>query len=217
MKRSSIKLRLTLWYTLLMLLMAAVTLTFVMAISSSVANQTVLDSLDRTLRENALQADIVDGELEIGSGFGFYRSGIYTVVYSKSQALLAGQLPQALTALTIPFENGLTRPVETEQGSYYVMDLWLPSGWEDGIWLRGMTEISQGAETRQEPAGRRRYRHALVHTPGGSGGLADSAPGPAAPGQHQRHRRRHQRGPGPVRQDRPGGGPGGVQTPGGEL
>ena len=66
MKRSSIKLRLTLWYTLLMLLMAAVTLTFVMAISSSVANQTVLDSLDRTLRENALQADIVDGELEIG-------------------------------------------------------------------------------------------------------------------------------------------------------
>ena len=94
MKRSSIKLRLTLWYTLLMLLMAAVTLTFVMAISSSVANQTVLDSLDRTLRENALQADIVDGELEIGSGFGFYRSGIYTVVYSKSQALLAGQLPQ---------------------------------------------------------------------------------------------------------------------------
>ena len=149
MKRSSIKLRLTLWYTLLMLLMAAVTLTFVMAISSSVANQTVLDSLDRTLRENALQADIVDGELEIGSGFGFYRSGIYTVVYSKSQALLAGQLPQALTALTIPFENGLTRPVETEQGSYYVMDLWLPSGWEDGIWLRGMTEISQGAEARQ--------------------------------------------------------------------
>ncbi len=149
MKRSSIKLRLTLWYTLLMLLMAAVTLTFVMAISSSVANQTVLDSLDRTLRENALQADIVDGELEIGSGFGFYRSGIYTVVYSKSQALLAGQLPQALTALTIPFENGLTRPVETEQGNYYVMDLWLPSGWEDGIWLRGMTEISQGAETRQ--------------------------------------------------------------------
>ena len=76
MKRSSIKLRLTLWYTLLMLLMAAVTLTFVMAISSSVANQTVLDSLDRTLRENALQADIVDGELEIGSGFSFYRSGI---------------------------------------------------------------------------------------------------------------------------------------------
>ena len=149
MKRSSIKLRLTLWYTLLMLLMAAVTLTFVMVISSSVANQTVLDSLDRTLRENALQADIVDGELEIGSGFGFYRSGIYTVVYSKSQALLAGQLPQALTALTIPFENGLTRPVETEQGSYYVMDLWLPSGWEDGIWLRGMTEISQGAEARQ--------------------------------------------------------------------
>ena len=149
MKRSSIKLRLTLWYTLLMLLMAAVTLTFVIAISSSVANQTTLDSLDRTLRENALQADMENGELEIGSGFSFYRSGIYTVIYSKSQALLAGQLPQALTALTIPFENGLIRPVETEQGSYYVMDLWLPSGWEDGIWLRGMTEISQGAEARQ--------------------------------------------------------------------
>ena len=149
MKRSSIKLRLTLWYTLLMLLMAAVTLTFVMAISSSVANQTVLDSLPQTVPENALRADLEEGELKVDSGFSFYRSGIYTVIYSKSQALLAGQLPQALMSLSLPFENGLTRPVETEQGSYYVMDLWLPSGWEDGIWLRGMTEISQGAEARQ--------------------------------------------------------------------
>ena len=149
MKKSSIKLRLTLWYTLLMLLMAAVTLTFVLVISSSVANQTTLDSLDRALRENALQVDLENGELQIGSGFSFYHSGIYTVIYSKSQALMAGQLPQAFTSLSLPFENGLTRHVDTEQGSYYVMDLWLPSGWEDGIWLRGITEISQGADTRQ--------------------------------------------------------------------
>lgn len=149
MKRSSIKLRLTLWYTLLMLLMAAVTLTFVMVISSSVANQTTLDSLDRALRENALQADLENGELKVGSGFSFYRSGIYTLIYSKNQALLAGQLPQAFSSLSLSFENGLTRPVETEQGTYYVMDLWLPSGWEDGIWLRGITELSQGAETRE--------------------------------------------------------------------
>ena len=149
MKKSSIKLRLTLWYTLLMLLMAAVTLTFVMVISSSVANQTTLDSLDRALRENALQADLENGELQIGSGFSFNHSGIYTVIYSKSQALMPGQLPQAFTSLSLPFENGLTRPVDTEQGSYYVMELWLPSGWEDGIWLRGITEISQGADTRQ--------------------------------------------------------------------
>lgn len=149
MKKSSIKLRLTLWYTLLMLLMAAVTLTFVLVISSSVANQTTLDSLDRALRENALQVDLENGELQIGSGFSFYHSGIYTVIYSESQALMAGQLPQAFSSLSLPFENGLTRPVDTEQGSYYVMDLWLPSGWEDGIWLRGITEISQGADTRQ--------------------------------------------------------------------
>ena len=149
MRKSSIKLRLTLWYALLMLLMAAVTLAFVTVISSSVANQTTLDSLSQTVRENALQADLEEGELKVDSGFSFYRSGIYTLIYSKSQALLAGQLPQALMSLSLPFENGLTRPVETEQGSYYVMDLWLPSGWEDGIWLRGMTEISQGAETRQ--------------------------------------------------------------------
>ena len=149
MRKSSIKLRLTLWYALLMLLTAAVTLAFVTVISSSVANQTTLDSLSQTVRENALQADLEEGELKVDSGFSFYRSGIYTLIYSKSQALLAGQLPQALMSLSLPFENGLTRPVETEQGSYYVMDLWLPSGWEDGIWLRGMTEISQGAEARQ--------------------------------------------------------------------
>ena len=202
MRKSSIKLRLTLWYTLLMLLMAAVTLTFVLVISSSVANQTTLDSLDRALRENALQADLENGELQIGSGFSFYHSGVYTVIYSKSQALMAGQLPQAFTSLSLPFENGLTRPVDTEQGSYYVMDLWLPSGWEDGIWLRGMTEISQGADTRQNLLIAAGVALPALYSSGRSGRLVHSAPGPAAPGQHQRHCRRHQRGPGPVRQDK---------------
>ena len=46
-----------------------------------------------------------------------------------------------------PFVNGLTRPVDTDQGEYYVMDFWVPSGWESGVWVRGLLAVSEGNRT----------------------------------------------------------------------
>ena len=34
--------------------------------------------------------------------------------------------------------------METGQGEYYILDLWVPSGWETGIWVRGFMEVSEG-------------------------------------------------------------------------
>ena len=133
MKKRSVKIRLTLWYTALMALMAALVLAFVWGISSSVAVQSDVDYLSQTVRANLRQVSLAeDGSLELGEGFAFLQDGAYTVVYSQSGALLAGQLPQPVTSVSEPFVNGLTRPVETGQGAYYVLDLWLASGWEEG-------------------------------------------------------------------------------------
>ena len=145
MKKRSVKIRLTLWYTALMALMAALVLAFVWGISSSVAVQSDVDYLSQTVRANLRQVSLAeDGSLDLGEGFAFLQDGVYTVVYSQSGALLAGQLPQPVTSVSEPFVNGLTRPVETEQGSYYVLDFWLASGWEAGVWVRGFLAASEG-------------------------------------------------------------------------
>ena len=147
MRRRSVKVRLTIWYTALMVLMAALVLAFVAMISSSVASQSSRTYLSQVVRGNLDQVSLVDGSLQLGEEFTFLQDGVYTVVYSQSGALLAGQLPQPFSTVSEPFVNGLTRPVDTDQGEYYVLDFWVPSGGESGVWVRGLMEVSEGNRT----------------------------------------------------------------------
>ena len=147
MRRRSVKVRLTIWYTALMVLMAALVLAFVAMISSSVASQSSRTYLSQVVRDNLDQVSLVDGSLQLGEEFTFLQDGVYTVVYSQSGALLAGQLPQPFSTVSEPFVNGLTRPVDTDQGEYYVLDFWVPSGWESGVWVRGLLAVSEGNRT----------------------------------------------------------------------
>ena len=147
MKRLSVKFRMTLWYLVLMAAMAALMLAFMLAISSTVVTQSGLSRLNQTVRSNLGQVDLADGKLTLSDQFRFYQDGVYTLIYSQSEALLAGQLPVAFTGVSEPFQNGLTRPVDTEEGEYYVFDLWLPLSWEEGVWVRGLMEAPRQQAT----------------------------------------------------------------------
>lgn len=146
MKRRSVQVRLTLWYTLLMAGMAGLLLVFLLVISGAVSRQTAMDQLETTLRENLSQVSLGDdGSLQLGEDFSFYQNGVYTLVYSQSQALLAGQVPVSFTAAE-PFQNGQNRPVDVAGARYYVMDFWLPNSWESGLWVRGILEAPENPQ-----------------------------------------------------------------------
>ena len=140
MKRMSVKVKITVWYVLLMALMAGLLLIFLLGISGSVSSQTAVNQLDAAVRANLTQVEVADdGSLRLGEGFQFYVNGVYTLVYSQGESLLAGQVPVSFTAQE-PFQNGLTRAVDTAAGRYYVLDFWVPSGWDGGVWVRGLLE-----------------------------------------------------------------------------
>ena len=145
MKKLSVKVKITIWYLLLMGLMAGLLLAFQMVISGTVTSQTAMDQLSRTVRADLGQVSLVDGQLQLGEEFHFYENGVYTLVYSKYETLLAGQVPVGFTAAE-PFQNGLTRPVDADGRRYYVMDLWLAQGWDDGLWIRGVLEAPEDPE-----------------------------------------------------------------------
>ena len=42
-----------------------------------------------------------------------------------------------------PFQNGLTRPVDVDGARYYVLDFWVPLGWDSGVWVRGVLEAPE--------------------------------------------------------------------------
>lgn len=105
MKRFSIKIKITLWYLLLMVIMMVMVLGFIVAISNSVTSQTAINQISAAVHSNLEQLDMTDGKLQVGEDFRFYQSGIYTVVYSSNETLLAGQLPLDFNEVG-EFENG---------------------------------------------------------------------------------------------------------------
>lgn len=143
MRNLNVKVKITIWYMLLMAIMAGLLLAFLLFISGSVATQTAMDQLSQTVRGNLQQVDMVDGRLQLGEEFNFYDNGVYSLIYSQNESLLAGQVPVSFTAEE-PFENGLTRPVDVSSSvRYYVLDFWIPLSWDSGVWIRGILEAPE--------------------------------------------------------------------------
>ena len=142
MRNLNLKVKITIWYTLLIAIMAGLLLAFLLFISGSVATQTAMEQLSQTVRGNLRYVDMADGQLQLGEGFNFYDNGVYSLVYSQNQSLLAGQVPVSFTAEE-PFENGLTRPVDVSSVRYYVLDFWIPTDWDGGVWIRGILEAPE--------------------------------------------------------------------------
>ena len=122
------------------------------AVSSSVVTENTYDQLNLVLRGNLPEISRDQGKLTFGAGFSFVHNGVYTLVYSPSGALLAGQPPLALSQEPA-FESGVARPVETEDGIYYVLDYWLPFGWDDGVWVRGVIQAPDVADVMDDMIG----------------------------------------------------------------
>ena len=120
-KKTSIKLRLTLWFTAFMAMIAALCLGLIIVIGSSVSENEASDRLSRTVRADIENIDYTEGKLSLMQGFSFYKDGVYTMIYNHGKALLGGETPPG----------------------FLVFDLYVPSGWEDGIWVRGATEYPE--------------------------------------------------------------------------
>ena len=146
MKRLSVKVKITVWYVLLMVLMAVLMLAFLILVSGTVSTQTAVNQLDQTVRANLSHVQgISNGVLQLDEGFNYSENGVYTLIYNQNEALLAGQVPVSFT-VDEPFQNGLTRPVSIGADRYYVLDFWVPIGWETGVWIRGILEAPENPQ-----------------------------------------------------------------------
>ena len=143
--RLSIKLTLTLWFTAFMAITAGLCLGLILITSGQVPQKEAASRLDLTVRESISQVGISQGNLSLEPGFRFYRNEVYLLLYNSSGAMLTGQTPPDFP-VDAALENGVTKEVSGDGESFYIFDLWIPSGWEDGIWLRGVTQSPDGSQ-----------------------------------------------------------------------
>lgn len=133
----SVKLKITLWFTAFMTIISGICLILILTIDSQVARNQAYSLLSDTVRENVGKVRLTGNrQLDLDEDFSFYKNGVYILLYNKNKALLSGQTPPYFP-VDAELENGVTKAVSGSEDGFYVFDLWVPSGWEDGVWIRG--------------------------------------------------------------------------------
>ncbi len=133
--KMSIKIRLTLWFTITALLLVVVAQGFMLIVDG----RSVLGSADALLvsvvQGNIAKVDSVNGKPDVDD-IKYYRRGVYTSVYSDSGAFLSGAAPFELSD---PFRNGVVRRITGPGGEYLLYDARVELSEGGGVWVRGVT------------------------------------------------------------------------------
>lgn len=191
----SIKLKLTLWFTMFMAILAAVCLGIILLINGSVARNEAHQILTYSVRANIPEVSLENGRLTLSPDFNFYANNVSMLIYNKDMALLSGQVPPSFPVNT-EAENGTFRLVDDGN------DRVLRDGFLDSLWLGGRRVASRGSgkSGRQPVSGK--YFHSLFHRAavlypgGGAGGIFHRERGAGAHFAHRPDGGSHQRGKG---------------------
>ena len=151
-----IRTKITLWYSVILVLIMAVLFLVTMYISDSVILNNVMDALIETVAENSgavtyrLQSSD-DGVsiayngayIVIDDDFRSLYRGVYTALYNSSGNLIYGEDFISAQLETIEPVTGRVQTVQTSSGTYYIFDNILTGTGLDGLWVRGIVSESQ--------------------------------------------------------------------------
>lgn len=163
MKRSSIRLKITLWFTAALIIVVLFAYLIVFAVSNQILQKTIRDNLIETvehnvdeieylseLSENRIQENIdhfleyKGGYLEVDDDFLDEVNQVYTGLYDSDIRLLYGENPISGYVADMSLSDSKVRKVKAEGEWYYVFDRKLSLKGMDGLWLRGVVSDSQG-------------------------------------------------------------------------
>lgn len=133
MKSLSVKARITVWFTLLMLLITAASLGFVIMVGGSLMEAHSLSRFVEMVDDNAGEVVYGPEGLDVDGDFEPYASGAYTLIYSEAGALLRGRVPPGFNPHE-PFLEGEPYLVACPGGDFYLYDRRAAGG----LWLRGV-------------------------------------------------------------------------------
>ena len=149
MKALSVKMKVTLWYTGLIMAVLSVIFAAVLYAADDVLLLNLQDDLENEVYGNASSLELRrDGSLRLDD-LDFLHDGVMLAVYDAGGGLIAGltpmQLPQA------EFKSELLQTVTNGNQTWYVFDLYMKlAGMPGGVWLRGTTSLSSIYATRDE-------------------------------------------------------------------
>lgn len=96
MSKISIKLKITIWYTVILLIISSAALTVTTAFTWDMLTGDVKAAVQTRVKEFAKKMEIRDGQLYISPGAHFRDRGVYTMIFDSNDVLLKGEMPEEI-------------------------------------------------------------------------------------------------------------------------
>lgn len=138
MKRLSITWRVTLLYTLFMVLLAGLSLGFLFHAGAQTARQEKLTRMQSMVEESRREIEAKDGELDIDRDLEAFDDGIYLSIYDTAGLPLYGFVPRNFDNSAV-FSDGELRTVESGGRSWYLYDEQITIEDYGALWVRSVT------------------------------------------------------------------------------
>lgn len=139
MKKIPIKIRVTLWYTLLMLVILAISLVFVILTGRSAVVSTSRNTLQSVVKEASLELELEDGRLSPEDDIGFYYRGVYLLYTDMTTGEVYGQLPSGFAAGALGFDDSAVREIGEGDTGWLVMDAQVTLSGDRAVRIRGVS------------------------------------------------------------------------------
>ena len=131
----SAKLRLILWFTLMILLLSAMVLTFILVINNHAIIDDPAERLVQVVLKNAREVEFDNGRFD-WDDLKPYRRGVYCFFYDQSGALRLAVAPEGMERVE-PFSPNVVQTVDVGGVEYYMYDAYVDMD-VTGLWIRGL-------------------------------------------------------------------------------
>lgn len=169
MKKLSIRMKITLWFSGMLVMMAGFTYIVVLLISDAILQKVLVDNLIEIVEDNVdeveyrsvqsvreyksdsdLYITYKGGYLEIDDDFLDEMNGICTSLYGGEDSLIYGDNPISMHSEKVIFRDMELRKERVDGVVWYVFDRKLTGNGLEGLWLRGVVSSLQ-AKLRLSP------------------------------------------------------------------
>lgn len=139
MKRLSIKMRVTLWYTGLVVLIVAFVMAFILASSDQLLLFRAEGDLKNSVTDFAEDLDWENGKIVLEDEGDFFEDGINFIIYNTAGNRIDGQEPAGFPKTKFAAQQ--VQRIEQGNHEWLVYDFQLVTGGNEPVWVRGVFSL----------------------------------------------------------------------------
>lgn len=139
-----ITIKITIWFSILMILIVGIMFIFMFTMSDSMIEFNLQNKLKRTVDYVLDEVEYDDGKLEIDNDVELFDDGIYLLVYDLNGNLLLGDTPGNMS-ISADFDDGNGEQITVNNTRYFIYDRLRTFKKHDNVWVRGLTSVSSVA------------------------------------------------------------------------